>query len=55
MNDKSIKMNKSLPSYFINESFYDPKKLFICSNMFLFLLLKFLFPVAERNYVATGI
>ena len=35
MNDKRIKMNKRLPSYFINESFYNPKKLFICSNMFL--------------------
>ena len=28
-------MNKRLPSYFINESFYNPKKLFIWSNMFL--------------------
>ena len=25
-------MNKRLPSYFINESFYNPKKLFICIN-----------------------
>ena len=32
MNDKRIKMNKRLPSYFINESFYNPKKLFICVN-----------------------
>ena len=32
MNDKGIKMNKRLPSYFINESFYNPKKLFICIN-----------------------
>ena len=28
-------MNKRLPSYFINENFYNPKKLFICSNVFL--------------------
>ena len=32
MNGKIIKMNKRLPSYFINESFYNPKKLFICIN-----------------------
>ena len=25
-------MNKRLPSYFINKSFYNPKKLFICIN-----------------------
>ena len=32
MNDKRIKMNKWLPSYFINESFHNPRKLFICIN-----------------------
>ena len=30
MNGKRIKMSKRLPSYFINESFYNSKKLFIC-------------------------